>query len=47
MKKILVGYPLTKYRVFDDILRSLSAKHQVVVKDYDYEWLRDNIHEFD
>jgi len=47
MKKILVGYPLDKYKVFEDILCSLSAKYELIIKDYDYNWLRDNIHEFD
>ncbi len=47
MKKILIGYPLNKYKAFEEVLRSLSAKYSLVIKDYDYKWLRDHIHKFD
>lgn len=46
MKKILIGYPLNKYKVFEESLRSLSVKYKLTIKDYDYEWLRTNIYEF-
>jgi len=47
MKKILIGYPLDKYKVFDEILRPLSNEHSLVFKDYDYQWLKHHIHKFD
>jgi phosphoglycerate dehydrogenase-like enzyme len=47
MKKILIGYPLAKYEFFEDILRILSTKYKLVMKDYHYGWLKANIHEFD
>lgn len=47
MKKILAGYPLDKHKEFQSILNSLSAECSLVMKDYDYEWLKDNIHKFD
>lgn len=47
MKKILIGYPLDKYAIFEDILRPLSGKYSLVMKDYDYSWLSRHIHEFD
>lgn len=47
MKKILIGYPLDKYEVFEDVLRPLSDKYSLVMKDYDYPWLLHHIHEFD
>lgn len=47
MKRILIGYPLDEYKELEDILRSLAAKYSLVIKDYDYEWLKRNIHKFD
>jgi len=47
MKKILIGYPLNEYEELEDILHSLSAKYSLVIKDYDYEWLKRNVHKFD
>jgi phosphoglycerate dehydrogenase-like enzyme len=47
MKNILIGYPLNKYKVFEETLRSLSAKNRLVFKDYGYDWLKHHIHEFD
>jgi len=47
MKNILIGYPLNKYKVFKDVLSSLSAKNRLVFKDYDYDWLERHIREFD
>jgi len=47
MKKILIGYPLNRYKVFEELLCSLSDKYSLVFKDYDYEWLKNNIHEFE
>lgn len=47
MKKILIGYPLNKYKVVEESLRILKTKYELTIKDYDYEWLRTNIHEFD
>jgi phosphoglycerate dehydrogenase-like enzyme len=47
MKKILIGYPLDEHKELEDTLYSLSAKYSLVIKDYDYEWLRRNIHKFD
>lgn len=47
MKKILIGYPLDKYEVFEDVLHPLSGKYSLVMKDYDYQWLLHHIHEFD
>jgi len=47
MKKMLIGYPLNKYEVFGELLSSLSEKYHLTIKDYTYEWLKDNIHKFD
>jgi D-3-phosphoglycerate dehydrogenase len=47
MKKILIGYPLNKYEVFGELLSSLSKKYHLTIKDYTYEWLKNNIHKFD
>jgi len=47
MKKILIGYPLDEHKELEGPLRSLSAKYSLVIKDYDYQWLKENIHEFD
>ncbi|MFB3883656.1 MAG: 2-hydroxyacid dehydrogenase [Thermodesulfobacteriota bacterium] len=47
MNKILIGYPLDRYKEFDDILLSIGQRYKVVVKDYDYEWLRKNIRHFE
>jgi phosphoglycerate dehydrogenase-like enzyme len=47
MKKILIGYPLDRYKVFEEILRPLANKYSLVFKDYDYNWLKRNIHEFE
>lgn len=47
MKKILIGYPLDKYPQLEDIVRSLAAKYSLVFKDYNYQWLQDNIYKFD
>ena len=47
MKKILIGYPLNRYKVFDEMLCSLSSEYSLVIKDYDYEWLKRHIHKFD
>ena len=47
MKKILIGYPLDQYPQLEDIVRSLAAKYSLVFKDYNYQWLQDNIGTFD
>jgi phosphoglycerate dehydrogenase-like enzyme len=47
MKKILIGYPLDRYKAFEDILLPLPNEYSVVFKDYDYKWLKDNIQEFE
>jgi len=47
MKRILIGHPLDRHKELEDILCSLSAKYSLVIKDYDYEWLKSNIHKFD
>jgi len=47
VKKILIGYPLDKYEIFEEVLRPLSGKYSLVMKDYDYPWLLRHIHEFD
>jgi phosphoglycerate dehydrogenase-like enzyme len=47
MKKILIGYPLDRYKVFEEILHPLSDEHSLVFKDYDYDWLKLHIHKFD
>ena len=47
MKKILIGYPLNRYKVFEELLRPLSNKYSLVYKDYDYDWLKRHIHEFE
>lgn len=47
MKKILVGYPLDKHKEFQSILNPLSNEYSLVMKDYDYKWLKDNIYKFD
>jgi D-3-phosphoglycerate dehydrogenase len=47
MTKVLVGYPLDKHKVFEDLLKSLSAEHSLTIKDYSYEWLGRHAHEFD
>lgn len=47
MKKILIGYPLDKYEVFGELLSSLSKKYRLTIKDYTYEWLKNNIQKFD
>lgn len=46
MKRILIGYPLDKYKELSGILLLLKAKFDVVFRDYDTEWLRQNIHLF-
>jgi len=47
MTKVLVGYPLDKHKVFEDLLKSLSVEHSLTIKDYSYEWLCRHAHEFD
>jgi D-3-phosphoglycerate dehydrogenase len=47
MKSILIGYPLNKYKVFEEALGSLSVKSRLVFKDYKYDWLKRHIHEFE
>lgn len=47
MKKILIGYPLNRYKVFEELLRPLSNDYSLVFKDYDYQWLKHHIHEFE
>ena len=47
MKKILIGYPLNHYREFKNLIEPLSDAYQVVMKDYDYAWLKRNIQNFD
>jgi len=47
MTKMLIGYPLNKYEAFEQLLSSLSKKHDLTIKDYTYEWLKDNIHKFE
>lgn len=46
MKKILIGYPLDKYKELRDIVLALKEKFNVVCKDYDMKWLKKNIHLF-
>ncbi len=47
MKQILIGYPLNKYKEFENILQQLSTEYSLTIKDYDLKWLNDNISEFD
>jgi len=47
MKKILIGYPLKRYSELADTMRYLTASYKVVMKDYDYDWLKKNICRFD
>jgi D-3-phosphoglycerate dehydrogenase len=47
MKKILIGYPLKRYRELTDIIHSLSTAYKVVMRDYDYGWLKKNICRFE
>jgi phosphoglycerate dehydrogenase-like enzyme len=47
MKRILIGYPLNRYKEFNKILHSLSRKYEVVIKDYNYRWLKSNIQRFE
>lgn len=47
MKNILIGYPLNKYREFDDLLKKLSSFFKITCRDYDYKWLVKNIRKFD
>ncbi|MFH1101122.1 MAG: NAD(P)-dependent oxidoreductase [Methanobacteriota archaeon] len=43
METILIGHPLDHYDEFSDLLSRLSEKYTVIVKDYDYQWLKRNI----
>lgn len=47
MKKILIGYPLNRYREFEGIIGSLSDIYEMMFKDYDHAWLKQNLHRFD
>jgi len=47
MSKVLIGYPLDKHGVFEDVLKPLSARHSLTIRDYGYEWLSRHAHEFD
>lgn len=47
MKKILIGYPLDKYKALEEVMSPLSGKFSLVMKDYDRQWLLRHIHEFE
>jgi len=47
MKRILIGYPLDKYKIFSPMLEKLRTEYSLTFKDYDYKWLSNNIHKFD
>lgn len=47
MERVLIGYPLDEHEELENILCSLSTQYSLTIKDYDYGWIRSNIHRFD
>ncbi len=46
MKKVLIGYPLDKHKELSGILAALKKRFKVVCKDYNINWLKDNVRSF-
>ncbi len=47
MNKILIGYPLDRHEIFKEVLKPIKKKHEIILKDYTYSWILNNIHSFE